>query len=56
MTLDKKSNQINIFLTIKILITTRAFIRIINFCKEGSGHLLEATVFENFKIFKFSFQ
>ena len=42
---------------LKILIIAQAFIRIITFHNKGSGHLLEATVFdnswENFKIFKF---
>ena len=42
----------------KNLIITLVFISIISFCKEGGGHLLETTVFENrrknFEIFKFS--
>ena len=44
--------------TIKKLIITPAFIRIITFHKAGSGSLLEATDFDNtwknLKIFKFS--
>ena len=44
--------------SVKILIITQAFIRIITFHKEGGGCLLEATVFDdswkNFEIFKFS--
>ena len=43
----KSSCQLLAKNTVKILIIARAFIRIIIFCKEESGHLLKATVFEN---------
>ena len=40
--------EINVY-TIKIVIISHAFIRIIIFHKEGGGHLLEAAVFDNCK-------
>ena len=58
---DRSSIQIKSFFSawkhdaVKILIISRAFIRIITFHKEGGGRLLEATAnsWKNFELFKF---